>query len=156
MVRAAIAFEAAWIALMPFSGSMPAWAALPWTATSIAKYDGPPMMIVSSVSLSSRNPRLAVMRLKSSCFTPRRPTSSWREIAISTGGRTGATRSASIISAMPALSSAPRIVSPPDRMTPSFRTGVMPTPGRTVSPWQESSTGLAPLLSAGSRAMRLP
>ena len=52
------------MALMPFSGSMPACAALPVTVTSMAKYDGPPVMIVSSVSLSSRKPRVAVIRLK--------------------------------------------------------------------------------------------
>ncbi len=46
-------------------------------------------MMVSSVSLSSRNPRVAEMRLKSSCLTPSSPTSSCREIAISIGGRTG-------------------------------------------------------------------
>ena len=38
---AAIALAAARIALIPFSGSIPAWAERPVTVTSIAKYDGP-------------------------------------------------------------------------------------------------------------------
>ena len=114
------------------------------------------MMIVSSVSLSSRKPRRALIRLKSSCLTPSSPTSSCRETAISMGGRTGATRSASIISAIPALSSAPRIVSPAERITPSASAGRMPFPGFTVSPWHDSRMGAAALCRPGSFAIRLP
>ena len=127
------------------------------TLTSTAKYVGPPITIVSSVSLSMRKPRLAARREKSSALTPRRPTSSWRLTANSTGGRTGATRSASSTSAIPALSSAPRIVSPPERMIPPSSAGSIPTPGLTVSPWQESSTGCAPVQPlAWNDAIRLP
>jgi len=114
------------------------------------------MTTVSRTSLSRRYPSLARMSDRSRFFTPSSPTSSSRLMAKSMGGRAGAVRMASMASAMPALSSAPRMVSPRDVMTSPSSTGSIPRPGLTVSAWQASRMGAAVEFLPGQRATRLP
>jgi hypothetical protein len=64
---------------------------------------------------------------------------------------------ASSNSAIPALSSAPKTVSPAEQSTPSRKTGSIDWPGLTVSACRPKRTGLVRReFLPGTRAIRLP
>jgi len=121
------------MALIPFSGSAPAWAALPWITTLTEFWLG---ACRTSVPIgppeSSTRPTFDRSAETSSCFAPFSPPSSATLSTISSG-RWRAPESlrrwsTSRMTTMPALQSPPSIVVPSLVMMPSLTIGLIPRP----------------------------
>ena len=102
----------------------------------------------------------ASSRVWSKAPAPSRPTSSIGVKTSSTPacGRESSTsrRAASIIATTADLLSAPRIVPPAFRTTPSSTTGSSGPCGGTVSRWAQRKSGVPPFVRPGTRQSRLP
>ena len=153
-----IAAAAAAIALLPSSGRMPACASTPAKSARIFCCVGE-VTITSPIALawSRTKPHSARSAEASNAFAPRSPCSSATvsSSSIPTGGGSPAWRATSSMkTATAALLSAPRIVSPRLRKTPSSSTtSIWPSCG-TVSRWAQNITHSS--VRPGRRASRLP
>ncbi len=153
-----IAAAAAAIALLPSSGRIPAWASTPMKSATIFCWVGVATITSpTGPAWSSTNPTGERRAAVSNAFAPRSPCSSAtvRTSSIPTGGGSAACRATSSMkTATAALLSAPRIVSPRLRKTPSSSiTSTRPLCG-TVSRWAQNITHSS--VAPGSRASRLP
>ena len=146
-------------ASMPFSGSFPAWAALPKTCASRSARPGAPFTIrPMRPGESSTYIVFAISRLASNAFAPYRPASSPTVKRISSFGSffpdSIACRTPSKIAATPDKSSAARIVSPEERRIPLSSTGRIPIPPGTRSIWEQKQA--TPSRSPSRTARILP
>ncbi len=153
-----IAAAAAAIALLPSSGRMPAWASTPVKSASTRCWVGETTITSPTVLAWSRTKPHSERSVEASnAFAPRRPCSSATvsTSSIPTGGGSEACRATSSMNtATAALLSAPRIVSPALRKTPSdSTTSIRPLCG-TVSMWAQNITHSS--LCPGRRAIRFP
>ncbi len=157
---AAMASAAIWIALIPCSGQMPAWAGRPCTVKAMRLAAGARVISSQTPSTSRTRPRRARSRPVSKCLAPSRPYSS-QMVSTTSMSPCGidfsrSTRIASRIATTPALSSPPSTLVPSVRTTSPSTTGRIFSAGPTVSMWPESRNGGAPGVLPGKRASRLP
>ena len=153
-----IAADAAAIALLPSSGLIPAWASTPVNSATTCCWVGV-LVITSPTALawSRMKPQSERSVAGSTAFAPRSPCSSATvsSSSIPTGGGSSAWRATSSTkTATAALLSAPRIVSPRLRKTPSSSTTSIRPGCGTVSMWAQNIAQAS--LRPGRRARRLP
>ena len=134
----AIPFAATWIALIPSSGASPAWEERPMIVAKILIWPGPQVKIFPTSPLASNTIASFPLIMDRSIFlTPFIPPSSpmVNKISVLRHGRFCSliTLTASMIAAIPDLSSPERIVDPSVWIIPSSISGLIPLPGVTVS-----------------------